>query len=118
MQTITGHNFGAGAFYRSDTSLRTAVSVALVYCLALQIAMSAFAAELGAAFVTDADVVAEVARILPILSAGFFLSGPLMMLAMHFQAIGDAGRAAVLGLSKPYLFAIPLTFVLAAQVAV
>ena len=56
------------------------------------------------------------ARILPIMSAGFFLSGPLMMLAMHFQAIGDAGRAAVLGLSKPYLFAIPLTFLLAAQV--
>jgi Na+-driven multidrug efflux pump len=35
-----------------------------------------------------------------------------MMIAMHFQAIGDAGRAALLGLSKPYIFAIPLTFVL------
>lgn len=35
---------------------------------------------------------------------------------MHFQAIGDAGRAAILGLSKPYLFAIPLTFALAGSV--
>ncbi|MEM9582116.1 MAG: MATE family efflux transporter [Pseudomonadota bacterium] len=116
MQTITGHNFGAGAFHRSDTSLRTAATVAFIYCLALQIGMSVFAAELGAAFVADAVVVSEVARILPIMSAGFSLSGPLMMLAMHFQAIGDAGRAGILGLSKPYLFAIPLTFALAAQI--
>ena len=116
MQTITGHNYGAGAFQRSDASLRTAVTVAFVYCLALQVGMSVFAAELGATFVADATVISEVARILPIMSAGFFLSGPLMMLAMHFQAIGYAGRAAVLGLSKPYLFAIPLTFLLAAQV--
>jgi len=115
MQTITGHNFGAGAFHRSDTSLRTAATVAFVYCLVLQVIMSVYAAALGAAFVTDAAVITEVARILPIMSAGFFLSGPLMMLAMHFQAIGDAGRAGLLGLSKPYLFAIPLTFVLAAQ---
>ena len=113
MQTITGQNYGAGAFQRSDGSLLMAVSVAFFYCLVLQIGMSAFAAEIAAAFVSDAIVIAEVARILPVLSAGFFLSGPLMMIAMHFQAIGDAGRAAILGLSKPYLFAIPLTFLLA-----
>ena len=116
MQTITGHNFGAGAFHRSDASLRMSATVAFIYCLAIQIVMSVFAAELGAAFVPDAAVISEVARILPIMSAGFFLSGPLMMLAMHFQAIGDAARAGLLGLSKPYLFAIPLTFLLAASV--
>ena len=116
MQTITGHNFGAVAFHRSDASLRLAATVAFAYCLTVQIGMSVFAGQLGAAFVTDATVISEVARILPIMSAGFFLSGPLMMLAMHFQAIGDAGRAGLLGLSKSYLFAIPLTFVLAAHV--
>ncbi|MEM6609916.1 MAG: MATE family efflux transporter [Pseudomonadota bacterium] len=116
MQTITGHNYGAGAFHRSDASLRMAATVAFMYCLALQIGMSVFAGKLGAAFVTDTAVISEVARILPVMSAGFFLSGPLMMLAMHFQAIGDAGRAGLLGLSKPYLFAIPLTFLLAAQI--
>lgn len=116
MQTITGHNYGAGSFGRSDQSLRTAVLAAFVYCLVLQTGMSAFAAGIGSAFVADPIVIAEVARILPIISAGFFLAGPLMMIAMHFQAIGDAGRAAILGLSKPYLFAIPLTFGLAGSV--
>ncbi|MEO1679242.1 MAG: MATE family efflux transporter [Pseudomonadota bacterium] len=113
MQTITGHNFGAGAYGRSDRSLRIAVLSALVYCATLQTCMTVFAAEIGAAFVSDPVVIAEVARILPILSAGFFAAGPMMMIAMHFQAIGDAGRAALLGLSKPYLFAIPMTFALA-----
>lgn len=113
MQTITGNNYGAGSYRRSDASLRTAVLAALGYCLALQIGMSAFAARIGSAFVSDPSVITEVARILPMISAGFFAAGPLMMIAMHFQAIGDAGRAAVLGLSKPYLFAMPLTFGLA-----
>jgi putative MATE family efflux protein len=113
MQTITGHNFGAGKLQRTDRSLRTAILTAFVYCLALQGGMSVFAGPIGSAFVADPVVIAEVARILPVLSAGFFAAGPMMMIAMHFQAIGDAGRAAILGLSKPYLFAIPLTFVLA-----
>ena len=115
MQTITGQNYGAGAYHRSDRSLRTAILVAFVYCLALQIGMSLFAHALGATFVEDQAVIDEVGRILPVLSAGFFLSGPLMMIAMHFQAIGDAGRAAILGLTKPYVFAIPLTFLLPLQ---
>lgn len=113
MQTITGHNFGARALGRSDRSLQVAVLLALVYCTFVQLGMSLFAAEIGPAFVSDQVVTAEVARILPILSAGFFAAGPMMMIAMHFQAIGDARRAALLGLSKPYLFAIPMTFVLA-----
>lgn len=113
MQAITGHNYGAGAFQRSDQSLLTAVTVAFIYCLVLQLGMIALAAPIGSAFVADQSVVAEVVRILPVLSAGFFLAGPLMMIAMHFQAVGDALRAAILGLSKPYLFAIPLTFLLA-----
>ena len=116
MQTITGNNYGAGAFHRSDASLRTAVIAAFGYCLVLQIGMTVFAELIGEAFVSAPVVVAEVARILPVISAGFFAAGPLMMIAMHFQAIGDAGRAAILGLSKPYLFAMPLTFALAGSV--
>ncbi|MEC9243376.1 MAG: MATE family efflux transporter [Pseudomonadota bacterium] len=114
MQTITGNNFGADRLLRVNRSLQFAVVVAFVYCLALQVLMACFASAIGQAFVGDRAVVAEVARILPVMTGLFFATGPLMMIAMHFQAIGDAGRAALLGLSKPYLFAIPLTFALAA----
>jgi Na+-driven multidrug efflux pump len=43
----------------------------------------------------------------------YFLSGPLMMAGSYFQAIGDARRAAILGLAKPYLFTMPLIMLLA-----
>lgn len=116
MQTITGNNFGAEAWDRSDRSLQIGLYAAFIYSIVIQLVMTLFAAELGGAFVEDPVVIAEVARILPIVVATFFIAGPLMMVGSYFQAIGDAGRAALLGLTKNYVFAIPLTFGLAAQV--
>lgn len=115
MQTITGNNYGARAWERSNSSLTIAMATAFVYCALLQLLMTVFARDIGGAFVDDPAVVAEVARVLPVVIALFFLSGPLMMIATYFQAIGEAARAALLGLAKPYLFAIPLTFALSAR---
>ena len=116
MQSITGNNFGAGQWLRTDGSIRIALGAALVYCGGMQLALWLGAPGIGRAFVDDPQVLATVARILPTITALFWLAGPLMLIASHFQALGDAPRAAVLGLSKPYLFAIPLTFVLALSV--
>ncbi|MFP3382197.1 MATE family efflux transporter [Tritonibacter sp. SIMBA_163] len=115
MQSITGNLYGAGAHGRVRQSLRLACMMALLYCATMQATLSLGAAHIAGWFVTDPGVIAQVARILPILGGLFTLAGPLMMVAMHFQAIGDAARAALLGLAKPYLFSIPLTFVLAAH---
>lgn len=113
MQTITGNNYGAARWDRSNASLRTAIIAALIYCAAIQLVLSASALRIGAAFVSDPVVIAEVGRILPVVVMMFTFTGPLMMIAAHFQAIGEARRAALLSLAKPYLFAVPLTFVLA-----
>ncbi|WP_424929818.1 MATE family efflux transporter [Amaricoccus tamworthensis] len=113
MQTITGNNYGAALWQRSNGSLRFAMIAATVYCAVVQTVVTLFAREIGGAFVDDSVTIAEVGRILPVMSLAFTLSGPLMMIAMHFQATGDAARAGLLGLSKPYLFALPLTFVFA-----
>lgn len=112
MQTITGNNHGASLLCRSNASLRIALWVALIYCVAVQLAVTSFPGQIAGAFVDDRAVISEVVRILPVMSSVFFLIGPLMMIATHFQAIGSAGRAAILGLSKTYAFAIPLTFLL------
>ncbi|MBU3036368.1 MATE family efflux transporter [Tritonibacter mobilis] len=114
MQSITGNLYGAGERLRARQSLRLAIWIALIYCAVTQATLSFGAAQIASWFVADPGVIAQVARILPILGGLFVLAGPLMMVAMHFQAIGDAARAALLGLAKPYLFSIPLTFVLAA----
>lgn len=115
MQTITGNTFGAGMFGRVDHSLRIAVVTAGVYCAVTQAVLMTAAGTIGAAFTSDAQVIAEVARILPQIVLLFFISGPLMMISSHFQSIGDARRAAILGLSKTYLFSLPLTAVMTMQ---
>lgn len=112
MQTITGNNYGAQIWHRADASFRIALWVALIYCATVQAIVMRFPAQIAGAFVDDPAVIAEVVRILPIMTVVFFLMGPLMMVASYFQAIGSALNAAILGLTKPYLFAIPLTLLL------
>lgn len=112
MQTVTGNNHGAGLFDRSNGSLRVGVATAFVYCGVLQVVMMTVPGPIGGLFVSDRLVIAEVARILPIVVLAYCVAGPLMMIASHFQAIGDARRAALLSLSRPYLFGIPLTLAL------
>ncbi|MEM8732160.1 MAG: MATE family efflux transporter [Pseudomonadota bacterium] len=112
MQTITGNNYGASLWHRSDQSLRIALWAASVYCVLVQCGVMMFPGQIASLFVDDPQVIAEVRRILPIMSSVFLLVGPLMMIASYFQAIGSAAMAALLGLTKPFAFAIPLTFLL------
>jgi Na+-driven multidrug efflux pump len=112
MQTIIGNNYGASLWHRSDASLRVALWVAFIYCTTVQVIVMSMPSQIASVFVDDTAVIAEVARILPVMTCVFFLVGPLMMIATYFQAIGMAGKAALLGLTKPYALAIPLTFML------
>ena len=108
MQAIVGNNIGAGLADRANRMLRLGLFVALLYCLAIEVLLVGFAGPVGAFFVDSDAVVSDVARIMPAMVAMYLFSGPLIMLGSYFQAIGDAGRAAILGLSKPYLFTMPL----------
>ena len=112
VQSIVGNNYGAALFDRSNASLRFALWVSLGYCAVVQLVLTRFATPIAGWFVQDTDVIAEVTRILPIMVSVLFLMGPLMMIGTYFQAIGSVSRAAILGLSKPYLFAIPMTLIL------
>lgn len=112
MQTITGNNYGAALWKRSEASLRITLIAALIYCALVQGIVTLFPSQIASLFVVDTAVILQVARLLPIMSFAFVLMGPLMMIAAHFQAIGHAAKAAILGLSKAYCFAIPLTLLL------
>ena len=114
MQSIVGNNVGAGLHARSDTTLRLALVVGGIYCLAVQAVLMTLAIPIGRLFVDDAMVVAEVGRILPQLVLFYLVSGPMLILASYFQAIGDAARAAVVNLMKPFLLAPVLILALSA----
>lgn len=112
LQSIVGNNFGAQIWQRSDQSLRIGMWTGLVYCILVQGIYWQWPAEIAGWFVADPAVVAEFVRIVPMTSAMLWLAGPLVVISAYFQAIGNAPRAAILGLSRAYLFSIPLTFAL------
>ncbi|WP_049733851.1 MATE family efflux transporter [Rhizobium ecuadorense] len=112
LQTIAGNNHGAGLGPRVGRSLRMAMLAALVYCTLVEITVELLAGRLGAVFVADPAIVAEVGRILPWTIGAYFLFGQMLILSSYFQSIGDAPRAAIFGLSRPYLLTLPLTFLL------
>jgi putative MATE family efflux protein len=111
-QTVVGNNFGAGHWPRTDASLKLALILAFIYCVAAEACFLIFADVISYSFVDNAAIARETGRILPFMVALFFLFGPSMMLASYFQATGDASRSATLNLSRTYLFGLPLTFAL------
>ena len=112
LQSVVGNNYGAQSWQRSDDALRTGIAVSLIYCILVQLAYWVFPASMARLFVDDPVVIAEFVRIVPVTSMMIWLAGPLVMITAYFQAIGHATRTAILGLSRAYLFALPLTFLL------
>ncbi len=111
-QSIVGNNVGAKNYQRTNSTIKIALIAALVYCTSIEAILWLLRHQIGGWFVDDMAVTNEVARILPVSILALFLLGPLLMVSMFFQSIGDALRAGILGLSKTYLFALPLMFTL------
>ncbi|MEP1575103.1 MATE family efflux transporter [Roseibium album] len=114
LQAMIGNNYGAGEWKRSDDTLRLGLMTAFGYCLGAQILLTVFARPVGFLFVDDLQVSDELSRIMPITVALMFAAGPLFVIAAYFQALGDAIRAALISLIKPYFFFLPLLIALPA----
>lgn len=114
-QSIIGNNYGAREYGRSDQALRLVLIASLVYCGVVQACLMLGAGVIGSLFVDETKVIAEIGRILPVSIITFAFFGPTMILSGYFQALGDAPRAAILGLARIWLFAIPLTLALPMQ---
>ncbi|MFC6672302.1 MATE family efflux transporter [Marinobacterium aestuariivivens] len=102
-QSIAGNNVGAGLYLRSDAVLRLALGTALLYCIAVEIILLGSSHHIGAGFVRNQVVVAQVGAILRPMVYFYLFVGPLLVLALYFQAVGQPGRAAALTLAKPLL---------------
>ncbi|WP_421762115.1 MATE family efflux transporter [Devosia sp.] len=112
LQAMVGNNYGAGLWARSNASLKLALLLSFGYACAIEIILVAFSGSLGWLFVADPVVVAAIARILPPYVALYVTFGPAMIITGYLQSIGDAKGSAILALSRTYLFAVPLTFLL------
>jgi len=107
-QSIVGNNYGGKLNERVNFSTKTALIVGFVYCAIIQMVFMLFATQLADIFVDDQIMIAETARVLPIIMVFYFTAGPSIILTGFFQAIGDAKRAAILSLSRNYLIGLPL----------
>lgn len=102
MQSIVGNNAGAGLYRRSDKALYLALSVAFAYCALVELVLFGTVDRIGEGFARDSAVVAEVGSILRPMASAYIFTGPILVLALYFQAIGQPARAAMLTLVKPF----------------
>lgn len=102
-QSIVGNNVGARLYVRSDAVLRLALGVAFLYCVAVEAVLLGGSRHIGAGFVQDPAVAATLEAILHPMASLYLFAGPVLVLALYFQAVGRPGRAAALTLVKPFV---------------
>ncbi|WP_234794592.1 MATE family efflux transporter [Xaviernesmea oryzae] len=101
MQSIVGNNIGAGLHDRSKQGLRIAILVAFLYGCGMELLFLTRGDVIGAAFISDPVMIAEVGRLLQPMSAAYLLSGPVLVFGFYFQATGQPVHAALLTTAKP-----------------
>ena len=102
-QSIVGNNVGAKLYHRSNAVLRIALTVAVLYCAVIEVILLAGSDWIGRGFVSDLDVIAQVGVILRPMASLYLFAGPVLVLALYFQAIGKPGHTASLTLIKPFV---------------
>ncbi|MBK5923700.1 MATE family efflux transporter [Rhodovulum sulfidophilum] len=111
-QSITGNNVGAGRRDRALAALRLAIGSAFLWCLSVALAGVLAGEALGALFSEDQEVLTAVGAIMRPMTALYAVTGPILVIAMHFQAMGHPLRTAVLTLVKPWLMTPVLVVIL------
>ncbi len=117
-QSISGNNAGAGRSDRAQAALRLAMAAAFLWCLLVALTGLIGGHALAGWFSDDPAVTAAVAQILRPMMLLYAASGSLLVLALHFQAIGQPGRTAALTLVKPWLLSPALVLLLSAILGV
>ncbi len=107
LQSIAGQNAGAGRDDRATAALRLSMVVAFLWCGAVTM-IGAFAGKVVSGwFNSDPQVTNAIVAILRPMLTLYVFGGPILVLAMYLQAIGQPGRTAALTLVKPW-FLMPM----------
>lgn len=103
MQSVVGNNVGARLYGRSDNVLWIAAATALVYCLAVEVLLLSAGDVVGALFLSNSDVIGEAGRLFRPMAALYLVSGPVFVLGLYFQAVGQPALAGLLTVAKPFV---------------
>ena len=111
-QSITGNNVGAGRQDRARAALRLAMATAFFWSLSVVVISMVGGVFICGLFTDDPAVARTGGEILRPMMALYAASGPILVLAMHFQAMGQPGRTAMLTLVKPWILTPALVLIL------
>ena len=114
LQSIAGNNWGAGLQGRARSVLKIALLTALAYSLSMEVIFLTGGTAIGSAFIGDPRVITQVAGILHLMGLLYLFTGPVLSLALYFQAIGQPQKAGLLTLSKSFVLLPALVAALAA----
>ncbi|MDX1292161.1 MAG: MATE family efflux transporter [Hyphomonas sp.] len=103
LQSTAGNNWGAGLHDRARTVLKIAMVIALAYGVCVEVLFLTGGRAIGSAFIGDPQVIDQVADILQPLGLFYLFTGPVLSLALYFQAIGQPQKAGLLTLSKAFV---------------
>lgn len=102
-QTLVGHNIGAQRADRAGATLRVGMLSAALWCALVSGLLLACGPAVGGLFTSSAAVVTQVTHIVQVMLLLYVFSGPVLVLALYFQASGRPREAAWLTLAKPWL---------------
>ncbi|MCW1919895.1 MATE family efflux transporter [Rhodobacter sp. KR11] len=103
LQAIAGQNVGAGQGVRAVAALRLSMTAALLWCGAVALT-GLFAGQVVSRwFTSDPHVTLAIVAILRPMLALYVFAGPILVLAMYLQALGQPGWTAALTLVKPWV---------------
>jgi putative MATE family efflux protein len=103
MQSIVGNNHGAGLQDRAVAVLRLAMVCAFVWCMLVAVVLIGLGPRVGTIFADEAALGGAVSGMLRPMMALYAFSGPVLVLALYFQAVGRPAATALLTLVKPWL---------------
>ncbi len=103
LQGIAGQNAGAGRGDRAKAALRLAMAAACLWCGVVALTGLLAGQVVGGLFSSDPQVALAIAAILQPMLALYVFAGPILVLAMYLQALGQPARTAALTLVKPWL---------------
>jgi putative MATE family efflux protein len=111
-QPIAGYNYGAHHYDRVIAILRIAIITALGFALPAYLLMVSFPQWCIALFTSDKQVISFSAPVLPVIIIFIPLAAVQIIGSTYFQSIGKAIPSFILGLSRQFLFLLPLVLIL------
>ncbi|PKR82034.1 MATE family efflux transporter [Brumimicrobium salinarum] len=109
---IVGYNFGARLKERVEKIIKLSIGWASAFSLLIFIILMSLSSEIPRLFTNDLELIRETSPVIRTV----FLATPLLAVSLiisaYFQAIGKAGAALFLALTKQGIFLIPLVLLL------